>query len=62
VLIIKSIFWGHFRVTHGETEKRTDRKVGLQSSLVAAKKHFLGRFSRNTQRNRETDTRKGALT
>ena len=34
----KSIFWGHFCVTHSQRNGETDRKVFLQSCLVAAKK------------------------
>ena len=48
VLIIKSNFLGHFSVTHRETEKQrngeTDRKVGLQSCLVAAKNEVIKCF------------------
>ena len=57
---------GHIAVlcigdTRGNDEDdgtHTDRKVGLQSCLVAAKKHFFGTFLRNSH----TDGQKGRLT
>ena len=47
MLIIKSIFLGHFSVTHRETDRETDRKIDLQSCLVAAKNTSISQLKIN---------------